>query len=67
MKNENRAKNIIRLEEKDLKKYNKVKEGDKFLAGDLIYLIDSEYVEVGQSSILLKQKINKENIVFRKK
>lgn len=67
MKNENRAKNIIRIEDKDLKKYTKAKEGDKFLAGDLIHLLECDYVEVGEGSILLKQKINEYNIVLRKK
>lgn len=67
MKNENRAKNIIQINEKERKKYTKVKEGDKFLAGDLIHLLDFDYVEVGEGSLLLKQKINEHNIVLRKK
>lgn len=67
MKNENRAKNIVEIQQKDLKKYTKVKEGEKFAAGDLIHLIDSDYVEVCEGSSLLKLKINKENTVLRKK
>lgn len=67
MKNENRAKNIIRIEEKNLKKYIKLKEGDKFIVGDFIHLIGDEYVEICEGNILIKQKINKENSVFRKK
>lgn len=67
MKNENRAKNIIKITEKDKKKYIKLKEGEKFIVGDLIYLMDEEYVEVCDGNILTKQKVNKENIVLRKK
>lgn len=61
--------NLIKLTDKDKKKYFqlKEKENEKYIAGDLILISDDEYAIVSKESILLKQKINKYNIVLRKK
>jgi hypothetical protein len=52
--------------EKDLKKYHQPKVGDNFQAGDLIHLVDDEYVIVSKDNILMKQTISKYNKVYRK-
>lgn len=59
--------NLIKLTDKDKKKYFQLKENEKYIAGDLILISDDEYAIVSKESILLKQKINKYNIVLRKK
>jgi len=64
--NMNRPVNTMKLKEKELKKYHHPKIGDNFLSGDLIHLLDDEYVVVSKDSILLKQQINKYNKVYRK-
>jgi len=66
MKNQNRAVNIIKITEKEITKYKKKKEGDIFEEGDLIHLIDDEYVILSESNKLLKQKINNTNTVLKK-
>lgn len=59
--------NLIKITDKDKKKYFQLKENEKYIAGDLILISDDEYAIVSKESILLKQKINKYNIVLRKK
>lgn len=66
MKNENQPINIVKLSLKELNKYKKKKEGDVFEEGDLIHLIDDEYVKILDNNKLLKQKINNVNTVFKK-
>jgi hypothetical protein len=62
----NRPVNIMELKEKDLKKYHQPKVGDNFQAGDLLHLIDDEYVVISKDNILMKQTISKYNKVYRK-
>lgn len=59
--------NIVKIKESDLKKYTKIKEGQDFKINDLIHLIDDEYVKILDGNILLTQKVNKYNVVLRKK
>jgi hypothetical protein len=59
--------NIIKLNDKELKKFNKVKHNELFIAGDLLHVIDDEYAEISKDSKLLKMKVNDTNIVYRKK
>lgn len=59
--------NILKISDKDLKKYIKVKSNDLFNAGDLLHIIDDDYVEISKDSKLLKMKINDTNTVYRKK
>jgi len=63
----NRPINIIKLSDKELKKYIKVKINEFFVAGDLLHIIDDEYAEISKDSKLLKIKVNDTNIVYRKK
>lgn len=63
----NRPINIIKISDKDLKKYNKVKQNDFFNVGDFLHIIDDEYAEISKDSKLLKMKVNDSNIVYRKK
>lgn len=65
--NNNRACNILKISNKTRTKYAEVKEGEMFLVGDLVHLIDDEYVQVGNNNPLLKQKITKYSKVLRKK
>jgi hypothetical protein len=65
--NIHRAINITILSEKDIKKHSLVKTGDLFKKDDYILLYDDQYVKIGNSSILFKHKVLKENSVYRKK
>ena len=62
----NRPINITELKEKDLPKYHQPKMGDNFQAGDLLHLVENEYVVISKESNLLKQTITKYNKVYRK-
>jgi len=62
-----RAVNITTLSEKDIKKYSLVKTGDLFKKDDHLLLYDDQYVKIGNSSILFKNKVLKENTVYRRK
>lgn len=66
MKNENQPINIISISPKEISKYKKKKEGDVFEEGDLIHLIDDQYVKILDNNKLIKQKINSTNLVFKK-
>ena len=65
--NMHRAVNITTLSEKDIKKYSLVKTGDLFKKDDHLLLYDDQYVKIGNSSILFKNKVLKENTVYRRK
>ena len=65
--NIHRAVNATTLSEKEIKKYSLVKIGDLFKKDDYLLLYDDQYVKIGNSSILFKHKVLKENTVYRKK
>ncbi len=65
--NIHRAVNATTLSEKEIKKYSLVKTGDLFKKDDCLLLYDDQYVKIGNSSILFKHKVLKENTVYRKK
>ena len=65
--NIHRAVNIISLCDKDIKKHYLVKSGELYKKDDYILLYDDQYVKISDSNCLLKYKITKENIVYRKK
>jgi hypothetical protein len=65
--NIHRAVNVTTLSEKEIKKYSLVKTGDLFKKDDYLLLYDDQYVKIGTSSILFKNKVLKENTVYRKK
>ena len=57
----------LTLSEKEIKKYSLVKTGDLFKKDDYLLLYDDQYVKIGDSSILFKHKVIKENTVYRRK
>lgn len=63
----NRPINIVKINDKDLKKYTKVKVNDLYIAGDFLHIIDDDYAEISKDSKLLKMRVNDTNIVYRKK
>jgi len=65
--NIHRAVNVTTLSEKEIKKYSLVKTGDLFKKDDYLLLYDDQYVKIGASSILFKNKVLKENTVYRRK
>ena len=65
--NIHRAVNVTTLSEKEIKKYSLLKTGDLFKKDDYLLLYDDQYVKIGNSSILFKHKVLKENTVYRKK
>ena len=65
--NMHRAVNVTTLSEKEIKKYSLVKIGDLFKKDDYLLLYDDQYVKIGDSSILFKHKVIKENTVYRRK
>ena len=65
--NKHRAINIVSLSDKDIKKYRLIKADDLFIKDDYILLYDDQYVKVTESSKLLKYKVTKDVIAYRKK
>ncbi len=61
------ADNIVEIQESELKKYTKLKEGIKFEVGDLVNVYDNTYAKITKGSILCKENVNKYNIVLREK
>jgi hypothetical protein len=58
--------NMKKISAKEEKNYKLLKEGQDFLVGDLIHLVDDEYVKLNEHNRLLKEKVNKYNKVLRK-
>lgn len=63
---DNKPINMTKVSAKEEKNYKLLKEGQDFLVGDLIHLIDDEYVKLNEHNRLLKEKVNKYNKVLRK-
>ena len=57
---------MTRISLKEEKNYKLVKEGQDFQIGDLIHLVDDEYVKLDKDNQLLKSKVTKYNKVLRK-
>lgn len=57
---------MTKISSKEEKSYKLLKEGQDFLVGDLIHLVDDEYVKLNEHNRLLKEKVNKYNKVLRK-
>ena len=57
---------MTKISAKEEKNYKLLKEGQDFLVGDLIHLVDDEYVKLNEHNRLLKEKVNKYNKVLRK-
>ncbi|MFY7814336.1 MAG: hypothetical protein ACOVRK_04000 [Chryseobacterium taeanense] len=58
--------NMTKVSLKEEKNYKIVKEGQDFQIGDLIHLVDDEYVKLNKDNQLLKSKVTKYNKVLRK-
>ena len=58
--------NMTKISAKEEKNYQLLKEGQDFLVGDLIHLVDDEYVKLNENTQLLKTKVTKYNKVLRK-
>ena len=58
--------NMTKVSLKEEKNYKLVKEGQDFQIGDLIHLVDDEYVKLNKDNQLLKSKVTKYNKVLRK-
>ena len=61
------ADNIVEVQESELKKYIKLKEGSKIEEGDLVNVYDNTYVELSKGSRVCKEVVNKFNTILRKK
>lgn len=61
------ADNVIEIEENDIKKYNKLKEGTKIEIGDYVHVYDNFYAKLSKGSLVCKQVVNKYNTILRKK
>ena len=57
---------MTKISAKEEKNYKLLKEGQDFLVGDLIHLVDDEYIKINESNQLLKTKVTKYNKVLRK-
>ena len=57
---------MTKVSAKEEKNYKLLKEGQDFLVGDLIHLVDDEYVKINENNQLLKTKVTKYNKVLRK-
>ncbi len=58
--------NMTKISAKEEKSYKLLKEGQDFQIGDLIHLVDDEYVKLNEHNRLLKEKVTKYNKVLRK-
>ena len=58
--------NMTKISTKEEKNYKLLKEGQDFQIGDLIHLVDDEYVKLNEHNRLLKEKVTKYNKVLRK-
>ena len=61
------ADNIVEIEEVELKKYTKLKEGESIKSDDLVHIEENTYAKVGKGNILCKLTVNKYNTILRQK
>ena len=61
------ADNIVTLNESELKKYTKLKEGTKIEPNDLVHEYDDVYAKLSKGNVVCKQVANKFNTILRKK
>lgn len=57
---------MTKVSPKEEQNYKLVKEGQEFQIGDLIHLVDDEYVKLNEDNQLLKTKVTKYSKVLRK-
>ena len=63
---DNKPINMTKISAKEEKNYKSLKEGQDFQVGDLIHLVDDEYVKLNKDNQLLKTKVTKYNKALRK-
>ena len=61
------ADNIVEIEEVELKKYTKLKEGTRIEVNDLVHIYDNTYARLSKGSRVCKEVVNKFNTILRKK
>ena len=61
------ADNIVEIQESELKKYTKLKEGTKIEDDDLVNVYDNTYAQLSKGNILCKHTVNKFNTILRLK
>ena len=61
------ADNVVEIEESELKKYTKLKEGIKIEPNDCVHIYDNFYAKLSKGSIVCKEVVNKNNTILRKK
>ena len=61
------AYNIVEVQESELKKYTKLKEGTKIEDDDLVNVYDNTYAQLSKGNILCKHTVNKFNTILRLK
>lgn len=61
------ADNIVEVQESELKKYTKLKEGTKIEDDDLVNVYDNTYAQLSKGNILCKHTVNKFNTILRLK
>ena len=61
------ADNVVEIEESELKKYTKLKDGSKIEPNDLIHVYDNFYAKLSKGSVVCKEVVNKNNTILRKK
>ena len=61
------ADNIVEIEEVELKKYTKLKEGTKIEVNDLVHVYDNTYARLSKGSRVCKEVVNKFNTILRAK
>jgi len=62
----NKPINMTKISPEEEKNYKLLKEGQDFLVGDLIHLVDDEYVKLNENNQLLKTKVTKYSKALRK-
>ena len=61
------ADNVVEIEESELKKYTKLKEGIKIEPNDCVHIYDNFYAKLSKGSVVCKEVVNKNNTILRKK
>ena len=61
------ADNVVEIEESELKKYTKLKEGIKIEVDDLVHIYENTYVKLSKGNQVCKEVVNKFNTILRKK
>ena len=61
------AENLVDIKESNVSNFKKLKEGEDIKPGDYLHIDEETYAEIGKGNIVCKQKVNKHNIILKKK